>query len=411
VKLTLLFIEDNENDYLLTLELLDQRTTSVVWCKSLAEGLAALRHQSVDVILLDLAIADSDGIETFDRLVGDLEIMPVVVVLTGSDDPDLADMALQRGAQDYLIKGEVDKELLTRSLRYSIERHKSETKLRETNEQLISSNRELLLARDEAVRANHLKSQFVANISHEIRTPMAGILGLAELLILETEGQVKVMAEHILTSGQNLMHIVNDILDLSKLEAGKMDIVEEVFQIKPVINDVVTAFKVAASNKKLKLECTLDKACLAVVRGDANRLRQVLLNLVQNAIKFTDKGSITINVTLDKRDVDAHSVRFLVRDTGLVDLVAPDSVLLSLSAWLSSWAVPSVPIVKRAEVLHSGLPCPFNLNLSRQASRLTITAEVKILSATHLNSCVTDSRRTINDRLRELTLRASSRSL
>lgn len=186
---------------------------------------------------------------------------------------------------------------------------KLEQKVKERTAQLDA-------ARLEAVRANELKSQFVANISHEIRTPMSGVLGLSELLTLETEGEVQETAQHIQTAAQNLMALVNDLLDLSKLEAGKIDIVKEDFAITTTIDQVIEVFSVSAANKNLEVTRIVCPEAEKIVRGDQGKIRQILQNLVQNAIKFTDSGSVTISVALKKQQDGLSYFQFSVKDTG-----------------------------------------------------------------------------------------------
>ncbi|MBK7839351.1 MAG: PAS domain S-box protein [Candidatus Obscuribacter sp.] len=186
---------------------------------------------------------------------------------------------------------------------------KLEQKVKERTAQLDA-------ARLEAVRANELKSQFVANISHEIRTPMSGVLGLSELLTLETEGEVQETAQHIQTAAQNLMALVNDLLDLSKLEAGKIDIVKEDFVIASTVEQVIEVFSVSAANKNLEVTRIVSAEAEKLVRGDQGKIRQILQNLVQNAIKFTDSGSVVVSVALQKRQDGLSYFKFSVKDTG-----------------------------------------------------------------------------------------------
>jgi signal transduction histidine kinase len=314
-KVNILFIEDSETDYLLAWQLFNHNQISLTRATTLAEGIDQLRAHQFDLILLDLGVPDSHGITTLHKISTLVEQHPPIVVFTGSDDEASIIEALQNGAQDYLVKGDIDKKTLERAIRYSIERHRIDRELRRANDELIQLNKQLYLSRDEAIKANELKTQFVANISHEIRTPMSGILGLAELLADDVEGENKEIANLIFQSAKNLMTLVNDLLDLAKVEAGKVEITNEHFNIRKLGDDVCAVFQHAAANRKLKLISTVDDSVAVEGYGDSNRIRQVLQNLVQNAIKFTDSGSVELLVENAKRS-GRNDVRFAVRDTG-----------------------------------------------------------------------------------------------
>lgn len=194
-----------------------------------------------------------------------------------------------------------------------------EAKVAERTDELLEANNYLKSARDEAVLANALKSQFVGNISHEIRTPMAGILGLAELLATDEQlpASSRELAENIREAGQNLMVIVNDLLDFSKLEAGKMDLdYAEVF-VDDIVKEVVKGITPLVDAKELQLHFEVDSSVPNTLFGDAPRIRQALHNLAQNAVKFTEAGSINLNASLQSLNEDLAVVRFQVSDTGI----------------------------------------------------------------------------------------------
>jgi PAS domain S-box-containing protein len=174
-------------------------------------------------------------------------------------------------------------------------------------------------ARDEAVKANQMKSQFLANMSHEIRTPMAGILGLSEFLSTHEslDSTAKEMAHDILLSAQALMHVVNDLLDLSKLEAGKMLIDKSPFDVAELVNSVVINISAGVRAKNLSNEIFIDPRIPQILLGDENRIRQALLNLAQNAVKFTDSGTVKLSLNLQSLSDDLVSIRFSVTDTGI----------------------------------------------------------------------------------------------
>lgn len=194
-----------------------------------------------------------------------------------------------------------------------------EKKVAERTAELLEANSFLKGARDEAVMASALKSQFVSNISHEIRTPMSGILGMAELLATDPEisETCKEMAETIREAGHNLMVIVNDLLDFSKLEAGKMDLENVSVKVETLVEEVVFAIRPTVIAKGLKLNFAVDPAVPEVLYGDPQRIRQALHNLAQNAVKFTDTGEIEIAADMQSSNEDLAVIRFTVRDTGI----------------------------------------------------------------------------------------------
>jgi len=293
--INILMVDDDPDDCWLitqTLKRSSQTTEFVVeTAGNLADGLACLNKRDFDLMLLDLHLPDSRGIETLQETHKVNQNIPIVV-LTGLDDEQIGLDAIRKGAEDYLIKGESLKYTLVRAIRYAIER-KQTRKLHEETK---------------------MKSRFISTVSHELRTPLSAMKeGLAIVLNGEAgkinDKQLKFL-DIVKRNINRLGRLIDDVLDFHKVEAGKMEFDMRENDINEVVRETQKTMSPLVNEKGLTISAELDES-LPNASFDTDRIIQVLINLVDNAIKFTEKGGITIATSKNN-----GSIHISVQDTG-----------------------------------------------------------------------------------------------
>ena len=302
-----LLIEDDEDDYFLTSDYLlqcEEPRFQLTWVTNSADAIDALQRRNFDLCLLDYLLGAENAVDVLEVLKSNQFNLPVVI-LTGQSDSQVDELVMRAGAADYLQKTEIESPRFMRTIRYAMVRREIE------NERL---------ERHKVEQQNKAKDKFLAHLGHELRTPLTSILGYTELL-LDDKGNDPLAQELsiIYSNGKHLLSLLNDLLDMSRIMADKLELNIKEVHLSPFLTDIHSLMRLAAKDKDLVFDVIAETKIPEVIETDPTRLRQVLINLVSNAVKFTDTGAITVTVEVRPPAPGKANERlhFIVEDTGI----------------------------------------------------------------------------------------------
>lgn len=330
-ELRILVIDDDEVDRMSVFRALSkiELSVNVLEASNYHEAIICLEKHKFDCIFLDYRLPGKDGLAVV-KEVRDSGNKTPLVILTGQGDERIAVEIMKAGASDYINKSRVSSELLAKTLQHVVRIHEAERQIElfhqqlfESNEQLKRKNQELQEKQQQIYQQNlklleaaELKSRFLATMSHELRTPLNAIMVFSQMVLRKTKGRLSDseadMLERIVNNGKNLLELINDILDLSKIEAGGLQLVPEEFNLAQLIKVSVDELRILAERKNLTLNTRIDLQN-PIVFHDSTRVRQVIVNLLSNAIKFTDAGKVDVTIN----EISNERLIISVRDTGI----------------------------------------------------------------------------------------------
>lgn len=279
-------------------------------------GIVMINQQFCDLFQIPLSPKDMIGLNCLEQLKNSISLFK---------DPDLAYISVQEkwnkkdvviGEEIHLVDGSILERdyipvIIDGEFRGQLWSYTDVTQNRKMQQSIVD-------ARNRAIASEKAKSAFLSNISHEIRTPMNAIIGLAEQLSMEIPGEKhRLWASHIRDAADGLLGIINDVLDISKIEAGKMKIENDIIDLRLIYQSVTNILKLKAEEKGLSLVSSIDDAIEQKLIGDDVRIRQIFVNIIGNAIKFTDKGQVKIDIELMENLDDRQLIKIVCLDTGI----------------------------------------------------------------------------------------------
>ncbi|MCZ4242608.1 response regulator [Pedobacter punctiformis] len=318
-KLNLLIVDDKQENIVALEALLHQHDINIVTTTSPNEALRICWEKDIAIALVDVQMPGMDGFELVEILKNNPRTQEIMVIFVTaiSVETKYAIKGLNVGAVDYLYKP-LDPYITSAKVDSFVQLVRNQREIKRKNIQLEHFQDELIKAKEEAEQGKRAKENFLANMSHEIRTPINGIIGLVHLLEKSplNESQKEII-ELLSVSSDSLLGVINDILDISKIEAGKFRINFAETDIRQLIQQAINLLNIRAKEKHIDLILEIDENLPYIIIADSLRLNQILMNLLSNAIKFTSEGSVTLKVEVVNKKSNNAQINFSITDTGI----------------------------------------------------------------------------------------------
>ncbi|WP_437920893.1 response regulator [Sphingobacterium sp. LRF_L2] len=316
----LLILDDKEENIIsLSALLADIQHINIISSTDPNEALKICWKNDIAIALVDVQMPGINGFEFVSLLKSNPKtnhIMAIMVTAISKEDKYLL-QGLKSGAVDYLYKP-LNPEITVAKVISFIKQIHIQEEIKQKNIALEESRKQLILAKEEAEEARKSKESFLANMSHEIRTPINGIVGIIHMLrSSELNDEQKDWINRLDTASNSLLLIINDILDISKIDSGMMKIEIESFSIRKKLADIKNIFKVKALDKQLDFDVDIDPLLPEYIKSDPLRIQQIINNFISNSLKFTESGNITLKVAVLEKTLHAVTAQFTVIDTGI----------------------------------------------------------------------------------------------
>ena len=316
----LLILDDKEENIISLSALLSTlEDVRIIGSTNPTEALKICWQDDIAIALVDVHMPEIDGFEFISLLKSNSQTSHITAIMVTADSKDDKDLlkGLKSGAVDYLYKP-LDPEITLAKITSIARQTQIQEEIKEKNVALEELQKQLLLAKKETEEARKVKESFLANMSHEIRTPINGIVGILHVLRnTPLNHQQRDWINRLDSASNSLLLIIDDILDISKIDSGMMKIEYETFSIREKLLDIAKLFKIKASSKNIAFETIIDPQLPAYIKSSAIRVQQIIDNFTSNALKFTEAGKITLAVSVIQQMDYRCTIRFTVTDTGI----------------------------------------------------------------------------------------------